>query len=1063
MIANPSVPRVEQLLPLLACLECQAPLELQARQLRCSHCAARYPLRDGRPIFLEDPAQVRVMPASHVSNQLADEILDWLTWLDGYALNLGAGGTLVKLPHCIEVEYSIFRHTDVVADAHHLPFGDSVFDAVVTFNTFEHLRDPVRAAREIYRVLKPGGRLILRTAFLQPVHEAPYHFYNTTEYGLRRWFQDFDISKVFVSDNFSPAYVLAWLSSAMLSASAGVFDAETVRRLAQSPLEFWKNCWEAPATRSNPLWKLLGELPQELQSQFAAGFQLEATKPATDERWLTDGTAAATTTSLPSAARPVPALTVPVRNGSGAPANRSLPSASMATSNRAGSPRIPNPERFRVVFVIKPGVLDAASTRYRAFNVIEAMGLKGIEADWVDVDEVPERLGDILAYDLVILTRRPSSESLSRLLDAAKAAAVPVIFDIDDYIFDKEVIGYVEFFRKFPECMTSYRMVLERCPYFTGATGYLVDKATAIGKKSFWLRNGLNSVQVEVSRRVLEQKAQRPADGKVRIGYFSGTRTHQADFRLVAAVLLRLLQEFPDLDLYVAGDFDLEEFHEFTPYRARIATCPFLDWRELPAEIGKVDINLIPLEINVFSQGKSDLKYYEAGLLKIPSVASPSSSVAQSITHGVNGMIARTPEDWYDCLCTLLRDKALRQRLGENAYQHVVKTYVPAAIADQAQAVYQQVIEHHRAALGASAETLSVVILLGDVSQAMGTYSPAVTLAAEWARLGTAVTLHFLENHHGHSPAQALQLLANHFADGGYAVEIGGAIPCCDLLLATDAGTEQCAREFAKRARRTGRLIETWAPVTPSSPTSRPEADKRSVEPCLKLVPLNEAVSTTNPPSAPGGAIPLWAEAAEACDPPFGPQKKIVCAVDPQLSPDALQAVSAALTRLHQRHPEVEMATLGAADALATILTIPHRNLGCVPLNSLRPALADRPICLVCCGAEPPRFAFDFLGAGCPIVMAIEPEYSRHAAWSAEAGVLTTTVNASAIADKLESLLHNPVLRTALMQRGWSQARRLPTASQAARSLLASLHDWIGATQRPRSERDSAKVGRDAA
>ena len=87
-----------------------------------------------------------------------------------------------------------------MGDAHHLPFLDATFDAVVTFNTFEHLYDPPRAAAEIHRVLKPGGRLILQTAFLQPLHEPPHHYYNTTEFGLRRWFSDFEITRMHVSD-----------------------------------------------------------------------------------------------------------------------------------------------------------------------------------------------------------------------------------------------------------------------------------------------------------------------------------------------------------------------------------------------------------------------------------------------------------------------------------------------------------------------------------------------------------------------------------------------------------------------------------------------------------------------------------------------------------------------------------------------------------------------------------------------------------------------------------------------------------------------------------------------
>ena len=178
------------------------------------------------------------------------------------------------------------------------------------------------------------------------------------------------------------------------------------------------------------------------------------------------------------------------------------------------------------------------------------------------------------------------------------------------------------------------------------------------------------------------------------------------------------------------------EFPEFQCFSDRVETHPAVDWRLLPAEIARADINLIPLKINVFTEGKSNLKYYEAALLKIPSVASPTGVYSSCITHGVNGFLARSHAEWYEALRSLIVDPALREQMGERAHRHVLGTYVPQVIGDEAAAVYRQLLLEHRLGLGITEESPTVVVLVGDLVRALRDRAPAITLARELTQAG---------------------------------------------------------------------------------------------------------------------------------------------------------------------------------------------------------------------------------------------------------------------------------------------------------------------------------------
>lgn len=110
----------------------------------------------------------------------------------GRLLDAGAGKLsyrhLVK-PLCQEYKSMDFKKThpdlDYHSDIQDMPLKNESFDTVLSAEVLEHVPDPEKALREMYRVLKPGGKLVMSTPHLMYLHNEPHDFYRYTKYGLR--------------------------------------------------------------------------------------------------------------------------------------------------------------------------------------------------------------------------------------------------------------------------------------------------------------------------------------------------------------------------------------------------------------------------------------------------------------------------------------------------------------------------------------------------------------------------------------------------------------------------------------------------------------------------------------------------------------------------------------------------------------------------------------------------------------------------------------------------------------------------------------------------------------
>lgn len=327
------------------------------------------------------------------------------------------------------------------------------------------------------------------------------------------------------------------------------------------------------------------------------------------------------------------------------------------------------------ILFITGGVGDSAL--YRSHHVAEELELQGFTTG-ITVQDNPLLPGYADKFSIFIFHRVLFTPSVAKLIARIKEQGKEIIFETDDLVFDPQYLQYMDYFRK----MNGLEKKLYEHgvggeilddPYVkicTTTTNFLAEKLQEKGKKVFIVPNKLSVHDVEVAKSV----TRREEDDSVRIGYFSGTISHNKDFAVITDALLTVLEKYPRTKLFLVGPLETES--KLSVFKDRIEQLPYVQRDKHFANVASVDINLAPLEIgNPFCESKSELKFFEAGIVGVPTVASATAPYKGAIEDGIDGFVASTTEEWVNKLSRLIEDKELRDSMGEKAKEKVSEKY----------------------------------------------------------------------------------------------------------------------------------------------------------------------------------------------------------------------------------------------------------------------------------------------------------------------------------------------------------------------------------------------------
>ena len=234
----------------------------------------------------------------------------------------------------------------------------------------------------------------------------------------------------------------------------------------------------------------------------------------------------------------------------------------------------------------------------------------------------------------------------------------PIIYDFDDAIWIKDPSTPSGL-----EILKSYSQVEKLCKWAKVAIGgnaYLANYASNFSKKV-----RLIPTVVDTQGRYLPRKAQSKSDTVV-VGW-TGSHSTLKYLLIVKDVLTKLIGHHQIAIKIIANkrpDFNGLDYS-------------FATWNESTEieELQTIDIGIMPLYEDPWSEGKCGFKAIQFMALGIPVVASPVGMNKELIDEGINGYLAQTDEEWFQMLSQLILDDDLRYTMGQLARSKVVNNY----------------------------------------------------------------------------------------------------------------------------------------------------------------------------------------------------------------------------------------------------------------------------------------------------------------------------------------------------------------------------------------------------
>lgn len=318
--------------------------------------------------------------------------------------------------------------------------------------------------------------------------------------------------------------------------------------------------------------------------------------------------------------------------------------------------------------------------RYRIDQKVEQLESQGKTVVTVDWREIDRHQNELALHDIVIFYRVPAIPSVIKAMAQVNANGKASFFEVDDLLFDTAYPAPIETYGGYVDISThielrksvaNFYSAAKRCRFGIASTRLLQEKLANLVQSNVCLlhRNGLDKLNFFSNLNKTNKTT-------VDIFYGSGTQAHNSDFLEQALPALEVvLAENHLARLVVAGYLELPHSFKQRFKQQLVLVPPVKSVRAYWNLLEQADINLAILNDDVINGCKSELKWFEAACLGVPSIVSETANYRDVIKHGQDALMVSGVEKWTKALRDLVCKPKLRSELADNALKRIKNEY----------------------------------------------------------------------------------------------------------------------------------------------------------------------------------------------------------------------------------------------------------------------------------------------------------------------------------------------------------------------------------------------------